>query len=164
MNGSTRRAGSASPSAGSPYWLIALSATEPGARRQARKLEFFVLDIAGERVLPVFGDEEQADAFARTPASGGPRSREPGWEPRACSNGELVSLLATSKYGSGPCAGVRKVVLDPLPEAFDPASIGLLSTSRECFTEHLLGRGRAWFENARHTATPRKSPEFSNTS
>lgn len=158
MSDSTRRAGSsASLSASSPYWLIAGSATEPGARRQSRELEFFVLDIAGERVIPVFGDEEQAGAFARITASGGSRSRN--WEPRACSNGELVSLLATSKHAIGPCAGVRKIVLDPLPEALDPASIGLLSTSRECFVEHLLGRGRAWFESGQRSKETGAKPK-----
>ena len=55
-----------------------------------------------EKALPVFSFEEEARMFLELGALDGWRVREP-------AVGKLTSVLF------GPCAGVRRVALDPLP-------------------------------------------------
>jgi hypothetical protein len=42
----------------------------------------------------------------------------------------------------GPCADVRSVVLDPLPETVAQETIGLVSVGRERFVEQLVSKER----------------------
>lgn len=140
------------PEAGPPYWLIAGSS----ARHGTRELEIFTLDFGDEIVLPMFGDQSQAETFTRSTGlarSSGSLYRRV-WEPRPCSGGELISLLSCTNSGMIPCAGVSRVAFDPPAETLDDASISLLSVSRESFIDHLLGRGRSWFENRQQRTTP----------
>jgi len=86
----------------------------------------------GGEALPVFSFEEEANMFLRLGAWGDD------WRARETAGGELVSVLC------GPCAGVDRVVLDPIPL---PGSLveglnGLLSTGREAFMRSLLNPRR----------------------
>jgi hypothetical protein len=83
---------------------------------------------SGEETLPVFSVEDEARMFFELGTSGG-------WRVRETAAGELISILF------GPCAGVRRVALDPLP---GPAAAlaGLVSMGREAFMESLLNMQR----------------------
>lgn len=114
----------------SQYWLLISSGAEHGARVRA----FALSPAEGERTLLVFSSGERAEAFLRSEVSeGGWRA----WETRA---GELLSVLSTSRFSTGPCADVSRVALDPPPdgalsrEGYDP------TVSRRDFMEHLMGR------------------------
>ena len=106
---------------GSTYWLI--------AKDQSGRVEVLTIECGGERALPVFSFEEEAELFLEL---GGV---EDGWWARESGAGEIVSVLY------GPCAGVRSVVLDPLPEMVAEEAVALVSLSRKRFVEHLVGRG-----------------------
>ena len=74
-------------------------------RRETRGLELLRVSLrSGEQVLPVFSSGEAARRFLLSSALG------EGWHIRECSAGELISLLF------GPCANVKQVLLNPLPE------------------------------------------------
>jgi hypothetical protein len=78
-----------------PFWLI--------ANYQSGGTEVLRINLAsGEEVLPVFSFEDEAGIFLELGASDG-------WRVRETAAGELTSVLL------GPCAGVRRVALDPLP-------------------------------------------------
>ncbi len=51
------------------------------------------------------------------------------WQARESGAGELVSMLY------GPCADVKEVALDPLPEMVAERTVGLVSLLRERFIE-----------------------------
>ncbi|MDP9457571.1 MAG: hypothetical protein M3Q60_17775 [Actinomycetota bacterium] len=135
----------------SAYWLIA--GCEP------RGVEVLTVELLGgagspdgQRILPVFGYGEEAEAFLEalrqdrlpwgkacvTPASSG-------WRIRETTRGELVSLLC------GACAGVHGVLLDPPPELEAGMPVDLVGVGRQSFIERLLGRGRAWFHDRHET-------------
>ena len=80
-------------------------------------------------VLPAFSAGWTARAYLFAEAPGG------GWYVRACTPGELVSLLV------GPCAGVVWVALDPRP---GPRHGGEAATVMplENFVDYLLGLAR----------------------
>ena len=59
-----------------------------------------------------------------------------GWRVRETAAGELISILF------GPCAGVRRVALDPLPGPDTAALTSLVSMGREAFMESLLNMQR----------------------
>lgn len=86
------------------YWLVAKNAYG--------WIEVLTLDPNGEEMLPVFGHEEEAEMFLRLGDVGD------GWRARESSVGELVSVLY------GPCAGVKEVALDPLPEMVAERTVG----------------------------------------
>lgn len=117
---------------GLPYWLIVRDAVG----RNLRQLDIFSFGSEGQKLVPIFSDEGQAEMFSQTEA--------PGWRPRISSSGELISLLSC---GSGPCAGVEGVILDPPPGDLDRAELRFISMSREAFLDHLIGRGRGWFDD-----------------
>ena len=95
-------------------------------------------------VLPVFGSEEEARALLGLPGAHG---EEAGWRARKTGAGELISVLSASGFSVGPCAGVEGIALDPPSEALaEPEVLGLLTISRRCFLDSLMGRGRPWFE------------------
>ena len=103
------------------FWLI--------ARHRTGGMEVLTTNLArGGEALPVFSFEDEANMFLRLGALGDD------WRARETAGGELVSVLC------GPCAGVDRVVLDPIPL---PGSLveslnGLLSTGREAFMRSLL--------------------------
>lgn len=134
VSGSARRPGARDPE--SLYWLIVRGA----AGRNTRQMDVFSFDFEGERLAPVFSDGEQAETFARLEA--------PGWQPRLCSRGEMISLMSGRACGAGPCAGVKGVALDP-PEGLGKAGFEFASMSRARFLDHLTGRGRGWFDDER---------------
>ncbi len=107
---------------GSTYWLI--------AKNHNDRVEVLTIESGGEQALPVFSFEEEAELFLGLGGVG------PGWWVRESGTGEIVSVLY------GPCAGVRSVVLDPLPEMVAEGAAGLVSLSRKRFVERLVGRGR----------------------
>jgi len=95
-------------------------------------LEVLAIDLAaGEEALPVFSHEEEAEMFLRLGRVG-----FEGWQARESTAGELISVLY------GPCAGVKRVVLDPLPEMIAEWTVGLVSLSRERFVDLVLSRER----------------------
>jgi hypothetical protein len=78
--------------------------------------------VGGERVLPVFSGEAEAEMYAWL---GGPSGD--GLRGRRISVGELVSVLLD------PRARVRSVALDPSPEMVEMDALGLVSVTRERF-------------------------------
>jgi hypothetical protein len=110
---------------GSVYWLI--------AKNENGRLEVLAVDLAaGEEMLPVFSHVEEAEMFLRLW-----EVASDGWQVRESTVGELVSVLY------GPCAGVRRVALDPLPGMVGQRTVGLVSLGRERFLGLLLGRERS---------------------
>jgi len=105
---------------GSTYWLI--------ARNDNGRLKILT---TGEEAMPVFSHEEEAEMFLRLRRVG-----FEGWQARESTAGELISVLY------GPCAGVKCVVLDPLPEMLVERTLGLVSLSRERFVDLVLSRER----------------------
>jgi hypothetical protein len=109
---------------GSAYWLV--------ARNENGRLDVLAIGLAaGEEAMPVFSHEEEAEMFLRLRRVG-----FEGWQARESTAGELISVLY------GPCAGVKCVVLDPLPEMIAQRTLGLVSLSRERFVELVLSRER----------------------
>jgi hypothetical protein len=105
-----------------PFWLIVKYHRTGG-------IEMLRINLAsGEETLPVFSVEDEARMFFELGTSGG-------WRVRETAAGELISILF------GPCAGVRRVALDPLPGP-DAALAGLVSMGREAFMESLLNMQR----------------------
>src|ERR687885_360357 len=103
------------------FWLI--------ARHQNGQVEVITIDAGGEKALPVFSFEEEAEAFLNL---GAPEAYY--YWIRETTPGELVSVLY------GPCAGVGRVALDPLPEHGGEAIVDLMSLSRERFCKNLRDR------------------------
>lgn len=92
----------------------------------------WVEDGGSERMLPVFSFEEEAELFLRLGDY-----HDAGWRARESSVGELVSVLY------GPCAGVKGVALDPLPEMLADGTLALVGVGRERFLGRILaGEGR----------------------
>ena len=81
-----------------------------------------------QEALAVFSSEEEAEIILRFGGVTG------GWRARESSAGELVSVL------SGPCAGVKKVALDPSPEMVVEGTVGLVSLLRESFMKLIMAR------------------------
>jgi hypothetical protein len=99
---------------GTTYWLIT------NGRR-----DVLTLSYDGEEMLPVFSHREEAEMFLRLGIMGYD------WRASESSTRELVSVLY------GPCAGVREVALDPLPEMVADRSVGLVSLCRERFLRRI---------------------------
>ncbi len=55
-----------------------------------------------------------------------------GWQARETSAGELLSFLY------GPCGGIERVALDPLPRMFDGLVAHLVCVNREDFARTLM--------------------------
>ena len=103
------------------FWLI--------ARHRTCGMEVLTANLArGGEALPVFSLEDDANAFLRLGELGDD------WRARESAGGELVSVLC------GPCAGVERVVLDPigLPGPLAEGLDGPSSTEREAFMRSLL--------------------------
>ena len=103
------------------YWLI--------AEKRNNRIEMLTIRTDDEQeMLPVFSSEEEAKIILQF---GGVTD---GWRARESSAGELVSVL------SGPCAGVKKVALDPSPEMVVEGTVGLVSLLRESFMNLIMVR------------------------
>jgi hypothetical protein len=100
-------------------WLI--------SKHENGRMEVFTIHFdSGSETLPIFIHEEEAETFLWLGSPGA------GWRARETTAGELVSLLY------GPCAGVVKVALDPLPLFGNKAMCGLVSLLREDFVRNLI--------------------------
>jgi hypothetical protein len=105
-----------------PFWLI--------VKYRTGGIEPLRIKLAsGEEALPVFGFEDEARMFFELGTSDG-------WRVRETAPGELISILF------GPCAGVRRVALDPLPGPDAATLADLVSMGREAFMESLLNMQR----------------------
>src|SRR5687767_4286530 len=125
-DGVSRRAGT------QMYWVIAKDAKDG-----IGQLDLLTVDLDGtEEALPVFSFEEEAEMFLWL------RTTEDGREVREITPGQLVSILY------GPCAHVRRVMLDPLPEIGASMQNSLLGMDRNDFVESVMG--------ARSLDTPHK--------
>lgn len=98
----------------SRWWLLAKDKNLP--------TEVLTVNSDGERILPAFSGEGEAEMFLWLR-----KAFECGWHTRETSAGEIVSLL------SGPFARVRSVALDPSPEMPEAGTIGLVSVSPKRF-------------------------------
>ena len=103
------------------YWLI--------AEKRSNRIEVLTIRTdEGQETLPVFSSEEEAEIILRFGDETG------GWRARKSDAGELVSIL------SGPCAGVKKVALDPSPEMVVEGTVGLVSLLRQGFMNLIMSR------------------------
>ena len=101
----------------SPYALV---------RRKCSGLELLRVSLeSGEEVLPMFSSEDAARRFLL------PGALEE-WRVRWCSRGELISLLL------GPCAKVKRILLDPLPKPLTTQDALANSVYRESFIASLI--------------------------
>ncbi len=123
----------------STWWLLAKNGNP--------RAEVLTVDSGGERTLPAFSGEAEAEMFLWL---GG--TFEDGWHARETSSGELVSLL------SGPCAGVGSVALDPSPGMAEAGTIDLVSVDRKRFVGRIVARGRK--KSAPGSGQTRGSPSF----
>jgi hypothetical protein len=95
------------------------------ARDGERGLEVLHEHLEGNgEVLPVFSAGWAARGYLFAEAPGG------GWYVRACTPGELISLLV------GPCAGVEWVALDPRPGRHTGEAANLMPWAN--FVDYLL--------------------------
>lgn len=78
--------------------------------------------------LAVFSFEEEAEAFLWLL---GDDEKKKGWQSEQTTAGELVSVL------SGPCADVKRMVLDPLPLPLGRAMPPVVSVKRDAFLRYL---------------------------
>src|ERR687897_147152 len=103
--------------------------SEPGGRNRNNRIEVLTLRTGGEQeTLPVFSSEQEAEIILRFGGVTG------GWRARESSAGELVSVL------SDPCAGAKKVALDPSPEMVVEGTVSLVSLLRESFMKLIMAR------------------------
>ena len=93
------------------------------------KMDALTLDGGGDRVLPVFSFRDEAEMYVQLQLG------TPGWGPRVFSADEIVSMLL------GSLSDVRRVALDPLPEACDKTLLDLLCVRRDAFVRSLGGEG-----------------------
>src|ERR687897_797196 len=105
------------------YWVIARNAKDGFGQPDLLTVD---LDGTGE-TLPVFSFEEEAEMFLWL------QTTEDGREVRETTPGQLVSILY------GPCAHVRRVMLDPVPEIGARMQISLLGMDRNDFVESVMG-------------------------
>ena len=126
-----------------PHWLI--------AKHGVSGMDVLTVDLGGStEALAVFTFEEETRMFLdfRFGASGEE------WKARQTWPGELASVL----YGL--CSAVKKVAVDPLPEAVDKGkSVGLQAMDRNDFLRMLLGEGPAGIRLG-SSRTPRSRKGF----
>lgn len=101
-------------------WLI--------VREWGNTLDPMCVYVGVERVLPIFSFEEEAKLFLRL------GSYEGNWRARKSCAVDLVWVLR------GPCADVKSVALDPLPEMLEDGTHALVGVRPKRFLEHILGR------------------------
>ena len=109
-----------------PLWII--------ISYQNKRMEVLTIDPDVEgSYLAVFSFEEEAEAFLGLLLDG--EEDRKGWRSEQKKAGELVSVLL------GPCAGVERVALDPLPLPVGRAMLPLVSVSRDAFLGYLSEEG-----------------------
>lgn len=102
------------------FWLL--------ARDEGGGLEVLAAELfGGGKAMPVFSFAEEAALFSEL--GGAPGA---GWRARETEAGELASILL------GPCRGVGRVTLDPLPGIGVGPVNRLASVGRERFVRFLL--------------------------
>ena len=107
---------------GAAYWLITKTATG--------RVGVLTLDCGTGEALPVFSHAEEAEMFLRLGQAGDE------WRVTESQAGGLISVLY------GPCARVKEVALDPLPEMVARATVGLVTIARDRFMDHLANARR----------------------
>jgi hypothetical protein len=128
FDGSSRRSSQLSAPT---FWLICkwLNGRLPVLALDRRSLPDNVLQ---DKILPVFGYEEEAQAFLKLGGVG-----DWGWMVRESGVEELLWLLC------GPeGVVVKEVALDPMPEMVIEGTVGLVSMFREPFIERLIAKDR----------------------
>ena len=103
----------------STFWLV--------VRHEDHRMEVLMVGCSGERALPVFSGNGEAEMFVWLEGA-----FEDGWRVRETSAGELVSILY------GPCGGVERVALDPSPEMVRINAVSLVSVTRDRFLSWIL--------------------------
>ena len=104
------------------YWTI--------VRDDSRRVDVFTVDPdARGEALAVFGFEEEAEMFLCL------QEMEAGWQARETTAGELVSMLY------GPCAGVERVVIDPMPRQIACTEVPPLSIRSTDFSRTMVDVG-----------------------
>ena len=124
------------------YWLI--------AERRSNRIEVLTIRAGdGQETLLVFSSEEEAEIILRFGGLSG------GWRARESGAGELISIL------SGPCAGVKKVALDPSPEMVVEGTVGLVSLLRQGFMNLINARisGPPGLEDSEERSSIHRSAE-----
>ncbi len=104
-----------------PLWLI--------VKHENSRMAVLTVDDCGGETLPVFSYEEEAEAYLWLAGQA-----EVGWRARKTTAGELISVLY------GPCAGAKKVALDPLPAVGGATMVERVSLGRERFMQSLMNR------------------------
>jgi hypothetical protein len=105
------------------FWLI--------SKIEAGRMDVLTADLVGQRpALPVFSFADEAAMYLDL----GPEQGR--WRVRETAIGELVSVLL------GPCAGVGRVLLDPVPDLDGRVLSELIGVEKGDFVEHLLGSVR----------------------
>ena len=107
---------------GAAYWLITKTANG--------RVEVMTLGRGTWETLPIFGHAEEAEMFLRLGQAGDE------WRVTESRAGGLISVLY------GPCARVKEVALDPLPEMVARRIVGLVTISRDRFVDHLANARR----------------------
>ncbi len=102
------------------FWLV--------ARDGSCSVEILAVDYDGDKALPVFSHEEEAELFLDLGGAGD------GWRAWESSAEEIVSLLF------GPCAAARIVALDPWP-MMPPETVGLVTLGRDRFVDLFASPG-----------------------
>jgi hypothetical protein len=93
------------------------------ARHRDSQTKVLTLAFGGSEMLPVFSFREEAEMYIRIEILGSD------WRIRETGAGELVSVL------NGPCASVRSVALDPLPNMLTDELVGL---DRDLFVSRVV--------------------------
>ena len=96
------------------------------SREGAGRVEPLTLGHPGGQALALFGFAEEAALYLRLAVLEGWRVRESG-------PGEVASVLLD------PCAGAKRVALDPLPETAADGALDLVSLDKKRFLALLLG-------------------------
>jgi hypothetical protein len=107
---------------GAAYWLITKTANG--------RVGVLTLDCGTGETLPVFSHAEEAEMFLSLGQAGGE------WRVTESRAGGLISVLY------GPCACVKEVALDPLPEMVARSTVGLVTLARNRFMDHLTNARR----------------------
>lgn len=126
-----------------PYWMLARDLPGPMC------MEIYTLEHGDwGKVLPLFSSQGEARTWMES------LDKACGWNVRRAGVKELVSALSASGFSAGPCPGVERVAFDPVPAFYGEAALAPpepITTSRRCFLERLMGRGRAWFESSKES-------------
>ena len=104
-----------------PLWII--------QSYQNNRMDIFTIDPDSDGgFLAIFSFKEEAETFLSLLED----DQKNAWQSRETSAGVLVSILL------GPCAGVRRVALDPLPLSCWGVTLPLVSVDKERFVQELL--------------------------